>query len=134
MLDGIMRLLLTEAAASGRRSSALSSLLWLFFAVAAAFLLAVYLPAPEWMQTLLVLTLVIVVVVCLFGFVVLMFKNPDALRSESYNLKKFEIEKRMLGDHRSGLFPADRVDLLSKQTEQSQELLPIDEEPSDESA
>jgi hypothetical protein len=36
-------------------------------------------------------------------------KNPDALRSERYSLRKIEIEKGMIGDDRHGIVDSEEV-------------------------
>ena len=51
----------------------------------------------------------IVLAVFIFGFIYLLFKNPDALRSEHYSLSKLAMEKGLLGDSVRGLLESQTV-------------------------
>lgn len=51
----------------------------------------------------------LVLIAFLVTYFICLFKNPDLLRSERYNLEKTAIEKTaLLGDSRSSITPADR--------------------------
>ena len=104
----ILRELVSDALAEGSRSTALKPLHWIVAILLGGTLFGIFLDAPSWF----LITLVGMFVICvlLFGYAYLVFlkKDPDALRSEIYSLRKFAIEKGLYGDNLSGMIDIDQ--------------------------
>lgn len=94
---------LTSASRGGTRSSALHPLNWLAGTVIAGLALAVEVDAPSWCLVLLGIALSVCIFIYLGVYIYFAIRNPDALRSESYTLRKLEIEHGLIGDDHSGI-------------------------------
>lgn len=96
---------LAHSAISGSRSSALKTLLTLDALVLLALLIAgrPLTDSQPWIAVLLAVMLVIAILITLGAYLYFMFKDPDYLRSESFGLRKMEIERGIVGDSVGGL-------------------------------
>ena len=93
---------LEHASGSGRRSTVISTLIVMGGVLLGGLIGSLWAGAPDWLLRWLMG--LIVGDAGLFGiaFVYFMFKNPDALRSESFELEKMAME-RFLGDSLQGV-------------------------------
>lgn len=98
-----LQAILASARADGTRSSALAPLHIPLAILVAGCILAVQVKAPMWLIICLVACLAIVILLYCFAYVFFSFKDRDALRSETYSLRKLEIKHGLLGDDRTGL-------------------------------
>lgn len=112
----ILKDLLQEATAKGTRSSALQPLLWLVALLCFAFMGLAKLGAPEPLMWAVVVLLSVVIIAIVVAFLVLLVKNPDALRSERYTMYKMALERGIFGDSSSGLLKNDEVNNLPDNT------------------
>ena len=99
----IIRALLSHSDASGSRSTILKPLTWLLGILLAVLLAAFRLGAPAWFCYLLAGIILVAVLLFFFAYGFCLFKDRDALRSESFSLRKMEIEKGLYGDSDLGL-------------------------------
>jgi c-di-AMP phosphodiesterase-like protein len=106
----LFRALLSHATSSGSRSTALQPLVLLTGLLISGFVLIAPQIVPQW--TLILLAVLLGLCVCIFLIVYLVFacKNPDALRSEKFNISKMAIEKNLIGDNKVGLVELDEYD------------------------
>ncbi len=100
----ILYRLLREHAASGKRSTAMQPLLWLIALLCAACIGAARVNAPFWLTALIGTAVAASVGVALCAYVFFMIKDPDALRNESFVIRKMEIERGIVGDDIAGEF------------------------------
>jgi len=103
-----------QAAARGTRSSALRPIDWLLLLQLGSLLGSLYLDAANWIVIFFVFSSALSFSLYLFTYVYLLFKDRDALRSETYSLHKLAIEKGLIGDSISGLIEEEKVQLLPK--------------------
>ena len=99
----IIKALLSHSDASGSRSTILKPLTWLLGIILATLLAAFRFSAPAWFCYLLAGIIILAVLLFFFAYVFCLFKDRDALRSESFSLWKMEIEKGLYGDSDMGL-------------------------------
>lgn len=117
----ILKALLSQSDASGSRSTILRPLTW-FIGILFVILITLFkIQAPDWICY--ILTGIIVAIVLLFGFAYIycLFNDRDALRSESFTIRKMEIEKGiMLGDSSTGLLerPIEKIELIDTNNEE----------------
>ena len=117
----ILKALLSQSDASGSKSTILRPLTW-FIGILFVILITLFkIQAPDWICY--ILTAIIVATVLLFGFayVYCLFNDRDALRSESFTIRKMEIEKGMLlGDSSTGLLerPIEKIELIDTNNEE----------------
>ncbi len=117
----ILKALLSQSDASGSKSTILRPLTW-FIGILFVILITLFkIQAPDWICY--ILTGIIVAIVLLFGFayVYCLFNDRDALRSESFTIRKMEIEKGMLlGDSSTGLLerPIEKIELIDTNNEE----------------
>jgi membrane protein YdbS with pleckstrin-like domain len=64
---------------------------------------AIGVKAPDWVLVWLLAALMASVVVTLVIFCIFIFIRPDVIRSETYNLRRMEIEQAAMGDDRMGV-------------------------------
>lgn len=104
MTLNMIRQYLEHASGSGRRSNAVSTLIVMGGVLLAGLVGALGASAPEWL--LMSLVAMIAGDAALFGaaFLYFMLKNPDALRSESFELEKMAMERGLYGDSIQGVF------------------------------
>lgn len=117
----IIKALLSRSDASGSKSTILQPLTWFIAILLATLALLFKIQAPNWICY--TLTGIIIVIVLLFGFayVYCLFVDRDALRSESFSIRKMEIEKGiMLGDSSTGLIerPKTNMNLIGTNNEE----------------
>lgn len=98
-----IRELFSHSDASGSRSTILKPLTWLLGILLATLLAAFRLGAQAWFCYLLGGIILLAVLLFFFAYVFCLFKDRDALRSESFSLRKMEIEKGLYGDSDLGL-------------------------------
>lgn len=92
------------------RSTALQPLLWLTALLAAAFVGSLMRdPMPNWARVLLAVLFVGCVLLVMGVYCRFAVKDPDALRSERYVLRKMEIEQAAIGDSMRGKIEAKEV-------------------------
>lgn len=101
---------IAESTAKGARSTALQPLQWVLGMLLTALSPALWLGAPAWLTAALGIAGAVVLLVLLGSYVYLLIRSPDALRSESYTLRKMEIEKGLVGDNISGVYDPASVD------------------------
>jgi len=107
----VFKSLLEQSTVRGSRSSALKSVQWILF-IAVSGLVAVLRVggAPTWLLVSLCIPIGLTLALFLFTFLYLLFKNPDALRSEHYELSKIALEKGYIGDNITGLIKAETAE------------------------
>ena len=99
----LFRSFLQQATAQGSRSTALNPLGWALGIVLSALLLAARISnLPTWVIPVLGSSAGVIVVAYVVAYFILLFKNPDALRSERFTLSKLAIEKSVTGDSLRG--------------------------------
>lgn len=103
----VFKELFSRAGPDGSRSTALQSLHWMIVSILGALLIGAWLEF-HWLL-LVTFALILIGFVCLFGYsyYFLLHENLDALRSETYSLKKMSIEKGITGDSTQGVFEPD---------------------------
>lgn len=84
----IIKALLSHSDASGSRSTILKPLTWLLGIILATLLAAFRFSAPAWFCYLLAGIAILAVLLFFFAYVFCLFKDRDALRSESFSLWK----------------------------------------------
>jgi hypothetical protein len=92
-----------EESAAGKRSDVLRALIWPTGLLLTATVSSGIYRAPTWLPILLGVLTAGYVIMYGFGFLWCLLRNPDLLRSESYNAHKMAIEHGLLGDHTTGL-------------------------------
>jgi membrane protein YdbS with pleckstrin-like domain len=117
----IIRSILQQSDVSGSKSTILKPLTWLISVLLASLLAAVPLQLPSWIVIGLSIALVVIVLLAIFSYVYCLFTDKDALRSESYTLKKMAIEKGIYGDDITGILKlsddTDEPNLLNRAQE-----------------
>ena len=108
MTFDVLREYLEHASASGRRSTVLSTLIVMGGVLLVGLVGSLWVSAPEWLLKWLAGLVVGDAVLFGIAFLYFMFKNPDALRSESFELEKMAMDRGFLGDSLQGTFvPGD---------------------------
>lgn len=102
----VLRHFFERSSAKGARSSALHSLHVAIGLDFSGMMAAIWLDAPEWAVKLLAVILVVLFLVYVFAYLFLLFRDRDALRSESFTLSKLAMEKGLVGDDLTGLISA----------------------------
>lgn len=93
----------TSATGAATRSSVLAPMYLPLLIVAVVAAGASQLHAPPEVITVLVAAVGLLALAIVVGFLVCVFRNPDALRSEHFSLRKLAVERQLVGDDRSGL-------------------------------
>src|SRR5688572_15941049 len=94
----LIRAFLEQASEQGSRSTVLKPLGWMMALLVSAVLAAFYLNSPFWVGMLFAVFTVITMALYLFAYLYCMFRDRDALRSETYSIQKLAIEKGFVGD------------------------------------
>lgn len=102
----LLRAFLSSSDASGTRSTILTDLRWVLSILVVGILGSGWASLPGWVLILLGTGVALDLVVMLGAFIIFSRRNPDLLRTESYTLRKMEIERGFLGDSESGLLEA----------------------------
>ena len=76
--------------------------------------------APFWLLVVAMAMAVLTLVVLFVAYIFFMARDPDALRSETYVLKKIAIEKGLIGDSTLGTFEEDISKLRREAVEQGE--------------
>lgn len=100
---------ISHASAQGARSTALHALQWVLGLLLSALPFLVWAGAPLWILVTAMSAIVVVLLVFLVTYVYLLFRNPDALRSENFTLSKLAMDKGLLGDTTSGFYDPQRT-------------------------
>src|SRR5438128_2255169 len=95
--------LLRAAASDGSRSTALAPLQLPFGLLLASAVWSAIQGAPVWLTIALASGAGLCLLFLLGAFSYFVRKNPDALRSERYSLRKLEIRRGLIGDSHHGL-------------------------------
>lgn len=93
---------LQEALSKGTRSTVIKPLGWLIALCISGSMGVFYSHGPPWIGAMLGVFAAITILVYLFFYIYFAFKDPDALRSESYSIQKLALEKGILGDSTTG--------------------------------
>jgi len=96
--------LFQKSDASGSKSTILKPLTWFISLLLAAIIALSYTKANSWLIVFLVILISIAFIVFIMAYIYCLFKNPDALRSETFSIQKMAIEKGVFGDNISGTF------------------------------
>lgn len=94
--------LLQSADASGSRSTALKPLGWLTAIVAGVLILLGRQNAFPLLIPYVLGLFALIVLAYLSSYFYFMLKNPDALRSETFNLRKLQLQQSRTGDNDTG--------------------------------
>ena len=101
--DSVIRAFLQHSDAAGAKSTVLKPLGWLIGILISGSLGSYYSNAPGWVGATLVVFTGISALIYLVAYIYFMGRNPDLLRSESFTLRKLEIEKGIIGDSLTGI-------------------------------
>ena len=112
MTFDMFRQYLEHASGSGRRSTVLTTIIVLGGVLLAGLILALYARAPDWILQWILGLIVADAVLFFAAFLYFMFKNPDALRSERFELEKLAMERGLVGDSVQGEVPVTEIDEL----------------------
>ena len=104
----IIQSLLEQFLARGSRSTALKPLQQVTAAVLSAFLIALYEKPPIWILEMLGVFAGLLILSLMTSYFILLFKNPDALRSEKFHLSKIAIERSITGDDLAGFLEPEK--------------------------
>ncbi len=104
----LLRAFLSQANSYGSRSTALGTIQWLMAILLGGLIALFSAKAATWSVGLVGAMLALAFVLYLYAYLFFMFKDPDALRSERYSLRRMEIEKGLIGDNVSGLLDPAR--------------------------
>ena len=113
----IIKALLSRSDASGSKSTILQPLTWFIAILLATLAILFKIQAPIWICSILTGIILLIVVLFVFAYVYCLFVDRDALRSESFSIRKMEIEKGILmGDNSTGLLgkPTERKELTNQ--------------------
>lgn len=103
----LIKAFLEHASAEGTKATVLKPLGWMTLIVISATLSAFYLKSPKWLGVLFSIFTCLTMILYLFTYIYCLFKDKDALRSETYSIQKLAIEKGFIGDSISGVFEID---------------------------
>ena len=99
----LIRELFSHSDASGSRSTILKPLTWLLGILFAVMVVSFQTGAPAWFCLMVAVMVGLTFLLTVFSYVFCLFKDRDALRSESFSLRKMQIEKGLYGDSDLGL-------------------------------
>ena len=102
MAFAYLQSLLQQSSATGTRSTALSDLRWFAGILLTTLLVALRENAPTWILVTLAAFMGVAGAIYLGVYIFFAIKNPDALRSEKYNVSKMAIERSITGDNLVG--------------------------------
>lgn len=90
--------LLTRSTADGSRTNALNHLQWMVAAFAVLLFIAAWGGTPDWLPRLFGGVLALLLICYLITHFYFMVRDPDALRSETFKIRKMQIERGIFGD------------------------------------
>jgi hypothetical protein len=100
----LIRSFLQQASAEGSRSTVLKPIGWMISICIAATLSASYLKLEPWVGYMFAGFCGLTMLLYLVAYLYCLFKDRDALRSETYTIQKMAIEKGFVGDSTKGTF------------------------------
>ncbi|MBY7853068.1 hypothetical protein KW429_05075 [Vibrio fluvialis] len=101
-----------KSSSSGSRSNTLKPLSWLLGILISGIVSILYFPnkiVPLWILICFMCFIAIAFILFCGAYVYFMVKDPDALRSEKFNIEKMAIQHGMLGDSNSGILEEREV-------------------------
>ena len=93
-----LRQFFAHQAGSGKKSTALQPIIYLVLTLLTALIASFQVDAPLWISICLFSLIVASLVLFGFSYIYFMITNPDALRSEKFNITKFAMERGLVGD------------------------------------
>lgn len=94
--------LLSPSDGSGSRSTILKPLTWLLSILLASMITLLNMGLTNWFCNIIAGMIIITFVVLIFAFIYCLLYDRDALRSETFGIRKMEIENGFYGDSDSG--------------------------------
>ncbi len=107
-LSLLLTALRQHSSARAARSNALAPLIIVLGSLLVAFIGAIWAKSPTWVIIALFSVIASIVLLFVVAYLFLLFKDRDALRSESFSLTKMAIKKGYYGDNISGTFERSR--------------------------
>lgn len=95
---GLIRSFLEQASARGTRTTVLKPLGWMTAILVSATLSAFYFSTPIWIGAMYAVFACLTMTLYLFAYCYCLFRDRNALRSETYLIQKLAIEKGFVGD------------------------------------
>ncbi len=111
----IIKAFFQQSDATGAKSTVLKPLGWLIGILVSASIASFYFNSPNWVGFTFVLFTGISILLYLISYIYFMRRDPDFLRSESFTLRKLEIEKGIIGDSLTGIVETTSVEVPSHQ-------------------
>lgn len=108
MDTSFIKALLSQSDASGSRSTILKPLIWLIGVLLGVFLTLIFAEADLWLHIIIILLIVAAIGLYFYVYYYCLRHNPDALRSESFTIRKLQIEKGIFGDSNTGNLPYEQ--------------------------
>lgn len=102
--------LLSHSDASGSRSTILKPLNWLLTILLGFAITSYHLRLPKCFTYILVGIFILTILIFFFTYLYCLFNDRDALRSETFSLRKMEIEKGFFGDSDSGIIERNSIE------------------------
>jgi uncharacterized membrane protein len=104
-----IKALFEQAITTGYRSTVLNPLNWLISILTTGGICSYHFGVPIWVTTTFFGFDIMAIIIYLFAYIYLMFKDKDALRSEKYSIQKLAIEKGIYGDSVHGILTNDEI-------------------------
>ena len=102
MDTNFIKALFSQSDASGSRSTILKPLMWLIGILLGVLLTLVFTSAEPWLHIIVVCLIIAAIGLYFYVYCYCLRHNPDALRSESFTIRKMQIEKGLYGDSNVG--------------------------------
>ena len=97
----------------GKKSTALQPIVFIALILTLGVVGAIHSNVDIWIIWTFFALLGVVLILFSIGFIFFMIKDPDALRSETYNMAKFAMERGLIGDDNVGtLFEPSELNAL----------------------
>ncbi|EIT7146591.1 hypothetical protein [Vibrio vulnificus] len=113
----LLNALAQSSSSSGSRSTTLKPLSWLLGILLTgtiAFVSIPEFPVPHWMLVSLVGMNILAFLLYCAAYIYFMLNDPDALRSEKFNIEKMAIQQGMTGDSTVGILEEKEVPTSQK--------------------
>ncbi|WP_460095891.1 hypothetical protein [Pseudomonas sp. S3_C01] len=108
MEPNLIKMFLEQATAKGARSTVLKPLYMMMAVCIAGVFASFHFAFPVWISYIFAFFIVLTMSLYLFSYVYCLYKQPDALRSETYSIQKLAIQRGFVGDDKTGLVPVER--------------------------
>lgn len=118
----LFKQLFSQSSSHGARSTALRPLNWFLVLLITGMISIHKFGLPDWVLYLLGASLLITMLLYLLTYGYLLFTDKDALRSESFTIKKLAIEKGLVGDDITGKMLSSLLDDSRRLVESSQDI------------